>query len=272
MPQVTSLDRKNNEQNLTFGKINICLKKMIHKSVLKKMEEKAEYKIYANNQEKENVSEDRPIIYVCNSVDSHDPFVALSVIKDHTILFEGKQKLDKDTEKLFNLNGTIYVDRKNKEDLELSKEAMIETLKNKNNILVFPEETINLTDSNLLLEMNWRIIKVAQEAEALIVPLVLNYDYKNRTCEYRFGKPIDTRYISLITSINDVRDSMATIKWNFIELNKVTKRKDLKVEAERDKKMYAVNENFDLEYEKSTEFHRYPSNEEVFAPIKKLTR
>lgn len=275
MAQVTSLERKNKNKSLSHNKIGIILRKVIHPVLFKLADSKIGYKVIENNDYSGKTAEfstERPIIFVCNHTNSYDIPIALKAIKEHTILFAGKQPLEKIDELFFNLNGTIYVDRKNKEDMNLSKKAMVETLKKKRNILVFPEGTWNLTDSNLMHEMKWGIIDVAKDSNALIVPLVLNYDYDNRTCDYRFGKPIDVKYISNITSINIVRDDMATIRWEFFEKNKKVKRKDINVEEERAKIMHSIDEypKLDFEYEKSVIFHSKPTNEEVFAPIKKL--
>ena len=275
MAQVTSLERKNNNKKLSHNCFSIGFRKLIHPILFKLADTKIGYKVIKNNEYSGKTiefSKERPIIFVCNHSNSYDIPIALQAIKEHTVLFAGKQPLEKMDELFFNLNGTIYVDRKDKEDMALSKEAMIETLNKKRNILVFPEGTWNLTDANLMHEMKWGIIDVAKEANALIVPLVLNYDYDNRTCKYRFGKPIDVKYVSNITSINDVRDSMASIRWDFFEENGIVKREDINVEEERAKMMHSLDEypKLDYEYEKSIIFHSKPTNEEVFAPIKKL--
>lgn len=280
MAQVTSLERKNNNRSLTHSGINIFFKRLIHPALFKLAESKINYKVIKGNdfaEKQAEFSEDRPIIFVCNHTTSYDIPIALRAIKKHTILFAGKQPLEKIDELFFNLNGTIYVDRKNKEDMKLSKQAMIETLNKKRNILVFPEGTwstipLDTSDATIMHEMKWGIIEVAQEANAIIVPMGLNYDYDKRTCKYVFGEPFDPKYISLITSINEVRDSIATIRWNYFEENGMFKREDINVEEEREKRKRSVEEypKLDYDYEQSIIFHRKPSEEEVFAPIKKL--
>jgi 1-acyl-sn-glycerol-3-phosphate acyltransferase len=250
---------------------------MIHPILFKLADSKIRYKVIKNNEysgKTAEFSEDRPLIFVCNHSNSCDIPIALQAIKEHTILFAGKQPLEKVDELFFNLNGTIYVDRKNREDMALSKEAMVETLNKKRNILVFPEGTWNLEDGQLMHEMKWGIIDVAREANALIVPLALNYDYEKNTCEPQFGEPIDVKYVSNITSINEVRDSIASMRYKFFERKGLFKRKDIDVEKEKEvfKKLVEAYPKLDYEYEKSVIYHRKPTEEEVFAPIKKLNK
>ena len=275
MAQITSLDRKNNNKQLSHNEFNIKLKKIMHPFLFMLAGSKIGYKVIKNNNYSGKTSEfskTQPLIFVCNHTTCYDIPIALTAIKEHTILFAGKQPLEKIDELFFNLNGTIYVDRKNKEDMNLSKEAMIETLLKKRNILAFPEGTWNLTDSNLMHEMKWGIIEVAKKSNALIVPLVLHYDYDDRTCRYEFSSPIDVSNKTSKEGIEEVRDAMASLRWKFFEMKDQVERKNINLEEERNKILHSVDEypKLDYEYEKSVVFHSNPTNEEVFAPIKRL--
>jgi len=273
--QQTSLDRQKNNKELTESNISIRIKKIIHPILLKLADSKIGYKIkkacdYSGKTAE--FSNNRPLIFACNHTTSYDIPIALKAINEHTFLFAAKQSLEKVDELFFNLNGTIYVDRKDKNDTKLSKDAMIETLKKKRNILVFPEGTWNLTDSNLMHEMKWGIIEVAQKANALIVPLALNYNYDTRVCEYSFGKPIDVNNKTNKDAIRDVRDAISTLRWEMFEKNGTFERKDINILEERKKIMHSIDEypKLNYEYEKSVVFHSNPQEDEVFAPIKKL--
>ncbi len=275
MGQQTSLDRQKKNKSLTESNISIKIKKIIHPVLLKLADSKIGYKIVKScnySGKTAEFSTDRPLIFACNHTTSYDIPIALKAIREHTFLFAAKQRLEKIDEIFFNLNGTIYVDRKDKNDMKLSKDAMISTLKKNRNILVFPEGTWNLTDSNLMHEMKWGIIEVAQKANALIVPLALNYNYDTRVCKYSFGKPIDVNNKSSKEAIRDVRDAISTLKWDMIETNGTFERKNINVEEERKKIMHSVDEypKLDYEYESSVVFHSNPTSDEVFAPIKKL--
>lgn len=277
MAQKTTLERKKNNESIIDNELSIKIRKIIHPILFSLANSKIKYKVIKDskyNGKTSSFSNNRPLIFVCNHTTSYDIPIALKAIKEHTFLFAGKQPLEKIDELFFNLNGTIYVDRKNKEDMKLSKDAMIETLKKKRNILVFPEGTWNLTDSNLMHEMKWGIIEVAQKSNALIVPMVLNYDYDKRTCECNFGFAIDVNDKSPKEGIQIVRDQMATLRWGYFEKCGLFKRDSINSEDEREKIMHSVDEypKLDYEYEKSVVFHSKPTSEEVFGPIKKLNK
>ena len=156
--------------------------------------------------------------------------------------------------------------------MKASKEAMIELLNKDKNILVYPEGSWNMTDSNLMHEMKWGIIDIAKNSNALIVPLALDYDFDTRVCKYKFGEAIDVNDLSLKEGIDTVRDRMATLRWDLFETKQVVERKNIDIEQERKKIMHSVEEypKLDYEYEKSVLFHSEPTPDEVFEPIRNL--
>ena len=275
MAQITSLDKKEQGLELTDSKIKIKLKEAIHPFLLLLSKTKIGYKVQRVNKLSAkvlNLDSKRPIIFVCNHGTSYDAPIALGAIKKHTFLLVGKQPLEKVDETFFNLNGTIFVDRKDKEDMKASKEAMIELLNKDKNILVYPEGSWNMTDSNLMHEMKWGIIDIAKNSNALIVPLALDYDFDTRVCKYKFGEAIDVNDLSLKEGIDTVRDRMATLRWDLFETKQVVERKNIDIEQERKKIMHSVEEypKLDYEYEKSVLFHSEPTPDEVFEPIRNL--
>lgn len=274
MSQLTGLDRLNNGKNLTENKITIHLKEAIHPFLLMLSKTKIGYKIQKVNSynfKKDNI---RPIIFVCNHTNSKDAPVAMNAIKKHAYLLVGKQPLEKVDETFFNLNGTIFVDRKDKEDAKSSKQSMIEILNKGKNILVFPEGTWNMTDSNLMHEMKWGIIDVAKNSNAIIVPMAIDYDKDVKICKCKFGNEIDVKDLSLNEGIKQVRDAMATLRWDLFEEKGEHKRSSINIEEERKKRMDDVKDypKLDYEYEKSVVFHSSPTTEEVFEPINRLRK
>ena len=277
MAQQTTLDRKMNNLPLIESDRSVKFKKMLHPILFMLAGTKIKYKVKKDKNYSGKTAQfayKRPIIFVCNHTTAYDIPIALKTIKEHTILFAAKQPLEKMDEMFFNLNGTVYVDRKNKADMKLSKVAMIETLKRGRNILVYPEGTWNTTDSNLMLEMKWGITEVAKKSNAIIVPLALDYDYDKRVCTPRFGRPLDVSYVSNKQGVERVRESIASVRWKLFEERGKFKRADINPEEERAKIMHSVDEypKLDFEYEQSVIFHSQPTPEEVFAPIKKLTK
>lgn len=277
MAQITSYEKMANNKDLTGSEISIKLKKLIHPLLLTLSSAKVKYDLIGLNsiEDIESIKNtNRPIIFACNHGTSFDIPTAFKIIKEHTLILLAKQRLGFVDELFFNLNGVIFVDRKDKIDTNLSKKAMIDSLKSKRNILMFPEGTWNMTDSNLMLDMKWGIIGVAKEANALIVPMALDYDRDNMICKYKIGEALDVSNMSNIEGITTVRDSIATLKWDIYETKILMERNKINLEKEREKLMMFVKEYkpLDYDYEKSVVFKCNPSPDEVFGPIKKLVK
>ena len=277
MAQLTTLERKEQGLELTDSKFKIKFKEAIHPFLALLSKTKVTYKVQKINSLSAkilNLDSNRPMIFVCNHGTSFDVPIALGAIKKHTYLLAAKQPLEKVDEMFFNLNGTIYIDRKNKEDMKVSKEAMLEILSKGKNLLVYPEGTWNMTDSNIMHEMKWGIIDIAKEANALIVPMALDYDFDTRVCKYKFGEAIDVKEMELKEGIQVVRDKMATLKWDLFETKQMHERKNIDIEEERKKIMHSVEEypKLDYEYEKSVVFHSQPNPDEVFEPIRNINK
>lgn len=282
MAQKTSTDRIFENKNLIPSDLSIILKSLIHPLSLFLSGTKIKYKIVNCSENLENFLKflkqtNRPIIFACNHSSPYDVPIAYKAIKKYTILFAGKQPLEPLDEMFFNIHSTIYVDRKDKEDMKLSKMALIETLKRKRQTLIFPEGTWicmdeEKADSGLLLEMKYGIIDVAKEANALIIPMALHYDYDKMICKYSIGLPLDVKEETLKDGILLLRDSMASLLWKLFELKPEINRSDIIPEMERIKMKNRLNNypKLDVDYEKSVVFRTAPTNEEVFGPIKKL--
>lgn len=277
MGQKTSYDRMSDNRDLIDSKTSLKIKELIHPVVVNLSQLKIKYDLIGLN----NIDDidsikniNKPIIFVSNHSSSFDVPIAFKVIRKHVILLAAKQRLGFEDELFFNLNGTIFVDRKDKEDMNLSKYAMIKNLENKKNILVFPEGTWNMTDSKLMLDMKWGIIDVAKKSNALIVPLALDYDRDNLVCKYKFGEAIDVLNMSNIEGITIVRDSIATLRWDIYESKIMCERNKISLIKEREKLMDFVREYkpLDYEYEKSVVFKTNQTPEEIFEPIKKLSK
>ena len=185
----------------------------------------------------------------------------------------GKQRLDFSDWIYFMLNGVIFVDRKDKEDMAASKRAMSAYLNKGRSIVMFPEGTWNLTENLLMLPMKWGIIDIAKETGAQIVPTLLEYDREQKKCFVRFGSPMtfspeDSKADAIVT----LRDTMATMRWEFWERNGTFCRADLDMGAEREKLFYSVVEYppIDWEYESSCVYHPYDVPDHVFAHLDQL--
>lgn len=271
MAQITSKEKKENNRSIVDSKIKINFKKIIHPIMLGLANTKIKYKVVKEN--KFIGIANKPIIFAVNHSNSHDIPIACKAIKNHGYLLIGKQPLEFLDELFFKLNGVVFVDRKDKEDTKLSKEVMTSYLKRGVNLIMFPEGTWNMTDQQLMMNMKWGIIDIAKDANAQIIPVILDYDKTKKKCHVKFGdsmlvpKDKDKK-----EAIEELRDRMATLRWSFIDEKKIYRREDIDVNALRKEihdEIYAYPK-LDYEYEKSIIYNPMPNAEEVFAPIKKL--
>ena len=220
---------------------------------------------------------DRPVIFAVNHTNSFDSPIAAKAIARafgrRCYLLVGKQRLWFSDKLWFFLNGTIWVDRSDPADMASVKDTVIAYLRNGQSIMWFPEGTWNLTDNLLILPMKWGIIDVAVQAEAQIVPTVLDYDREAMTCSVRFGVPMaPDSTTNRADAIGDLRDAMATLRWTaWAEKAPLPKEK-----IDRAKLKQAVHialEEYppiDWDFEQRIIFRPDPSPEEVFEPIDRL--
>lgn len=213
----------------------------------------------------------KPIIFAANHSAFPDIPIALKAIGRHSYVLLGKQNLAFLDEFFFWLNGVIWVDRKKREDTAAAKLGIQAYLSQGHSILWFPEATWNLTDNLLMLPMRWGIIDVAQQANAQIIPMALDYDREKMVCRVQFGNPMVSDDLQdKAVAIRDLRDTLATMRWDMMQNQPVMRRCDIDPEAIR-ADMFRVLDEYpplDWEYEQSC-IYKYPS-EDVFAHLEQL--
>lgn len=202
----------------------------------------------------------KPVIYAVNHFCFADTPIMGRITPKRSYILLGKQRLGFSDWLYFILNGVIFVDRKDGEDTAASKQAMMAYLNKGRSIVMFPEGTWNLTENQPMLPMKWGIIDIAKETGAQIVPTVLEYDREQKKCLVRFDNPmVFSPEDSKAEAIAALRDTMATMRWDFWERNGTFSRKKLDMDAERKKLFYSVEEYppIDWEYESSCIYQPY---------------
>lgn len=215
----------------------------------------------------------KPVIYAANHFCFADTPIMGRITPKRSYILLGKQRLGFSDWIYFMLNGVIFVDRKDKEDMAASKLAMSAYLNKGRSIVMFPEGTWNLTENQLILPMKWGIIDIAKETGAQIIPTVLEYDREQKKCFVRFGAPLTfSPEDNNAKAIDVLRDTMATMRWEFWERNGTFSRAGLNMDAERKKLFYSIEEYppIDWEYESSCIYHLHTATEDAFAHLTQL--
>lgn len=210
-----------------ISKISINFRKILHPLLLKGIKIVRNYPLHCKAQIKH--IDNKPCIFVVNHSNVHDVPTVSEIVKEHFYLLAGDEVKYDIGGFLFNLNGVVWVDRKDKKSMNASKEKLIELLNMGVNVLLFPEATWNRTEK-IMLPLHWGVIDIARITGCPIVPIVLEYSLNNYPeCYSKIGEPIRIGNNYEIDGKNQpenmddkekkkkaieyVRDSMATLRW-----------------------------------------------------------
>ena len=175
---------------------------------------------------------------------------------------------------LFELMGVVWTNRfkEPSKHTELSPfDHMLKLLNEGESIKTFPERTWNLSENSLVYPFKWGNVKMAQCSGRPIIPIVMEYDYKNNICNYSIGEPIHVKKTDDLEETNNkLRDALATMRYKIIETKGIYDRETAKKEFDEYKKQVLEEFPFDEEMEKTTIYRRYATNEEVFAHLNNI--
>lgn len=194
-----------------------------------------------------------PIIFASTHCHPEDPSIAFEAIRKHAYLFLGDPEdvYQKIEGLLLDLNGVIYLETRVKEeyikeliskglitekeieyikklikqDRKIAYQRAVEVLKNKTNLLIFPEGAVNLTPNLPVMGLYPGTVKMALETGAEIVPMALerygNHIYANIGSNIR----VTDRGATSIQFYNEkLRDALATLKWEIWEYQGIQSR------------------------------------------------
>lgn len=221
----------------------------------------------------------RPIIFAVTHVGKFDIEVVSEAIKEHYYLLSGDYEhiqgiIDSP---FLSLNGVFYFNEKVKDDRKLVSKKMISHLQEGGNLMYFIEGTWNLTPNLPMLPCYWGIVDIAKQGDAVIVPVAA--EQYGKKFKINIGKNFDMKkYDDVLEdkscAINDLRDTLATLKWEIWETELPLIRSNLTGNewndyiTERFKEWPYFNEEYiaGLIYKPKDVVTR----EEVYGPVKKL--
>lgn len=185
----------------------------------------------------ESVDTDKPVIYAITHMGKFDYQIVSEVIKKHQIPFSGDPETMHRTLDgvLLGLNGIIYCDTDDKEDRKIATDTSIELLKSGNNLLIYPEGVWNVSSNLLMLPLFPGIIRMAYETGCEIVPVAVEqYDKdfvvnvgKNFKVEEMLFETKEEEKEYIDSKKEELRDEMATLKWEIFESMPMQVRKEL---------------------------------------------
>lgn len=203
-------------ENSFVGRLTHKQRLMLHPLLLKIItfrNKKAGFTIDTIYDKRGNV--EGPKIFCITHIGKYDIEIISEVVKDHYYLLSGDFENMKGTveEKFLGLNGVVYIREDDKADRKLSKEKMINILKNGGNMMYFPEGTWNLSPNLPVLQCSYGIIDVAMRSGATIIPIgIEQYGSHFITA---VGEPFNISKYSeneKIKAIHDLRGVLAGLK------------------------------------------------------------
>ena len=232
-----------------------------------------------NTFERKSIAE--PVIFVPTHIGKFDIEVVYACIKTHALLLSGTEDRMHGTMDGWFLGkcGVNYVDRANKMDRANSVIKMQKDLEHGFDLLWFIEGTWNLSENRLLYPVSWASVKLAGKCNATIIPIGLNQ--LGKEIYVKFGEPVRiSKEQDCFEAILDLKDVLATLKWDIFEYMKEVREDGFIVRSE-------LKENYWSEYleerisewpitdlEEEMKYVFQPKGvyeaEEVFAPIRTL--
>lgn len=223
---------RDKSENSFYSKLSLEQRQALHKYILFIYSVKNKLCGYKNELIMDlREKTDRPIIFAVSHVGKFDIEVISESIKDHYYLLSGdfEHIYGRIDEKFLGLNGVLYFNEFDKKDRMLVVEKMIDHLLEDGNLMYFIEGTWNLTPNLPMLPCYWGIIDVAKKSNAIIIPVAAD-QYKKKF-KIAIGKNFDVNNygegnLEKSKAINDLRDTLATLKWEIWSTEKV-KREDI---------------------------------------------
>lgn len=268
------------DEGKIWNKLTLEQRKKIHNVILRIYKIKNKLGGFTNEVLKDKrETTDRPIIFAVTHVGKFDIEVVSEAVKDHYYLLSGDYEhiqgiIDSP---FLSLNGVIYFNEKDKKDRKLVSEKMKMHLKSGGNLMYFIEGTWNLTPNLPMLPCYWGIVDVARESNAIIIPVAAEQYGKH--FKINIGQNFDVLNYTTDTegkseAINELRDVLATLKWEIWESEEMIQRENIQGDEWGNYIEQRLSEwpGFSQEYINSLIYK--PKNvvtpEEVYKPIKKL--
>lgn len=193
-----------------------------------------------------------PIVFAVTHIGKYDFEIVNEVIKNHFhIIASDFMHMYGNINGFFmEANGVIFMDIDSKEDRENSRKMMLKVLEQGDNMMIFPEGTWNLSENAIVKDLHLGAVDIALERSAIIVPIAV--EQYGRRFVVNIGKVFNPEMVKgkftkktygdlsenddqeyllkkqiKIATNQELRDRMATLKWEIWEKEGVFERKSI---------------------------------------------
>lgn len=192
------------------------------------------YKIEIMNQTE--IPQGKPIIFAVSHIAKLDFEIVSEVIKEQYFILAADFMVVKGKFPglFFWMNGVVYIDVLDKNDRRNSRDLMVKILKANGNIMIFPEGAWNLSPNEIIYDIQLGVVDMAIETGAVIIPISLEQYEEKKKFVINMGTAIELNRMSentkdfKIQKTSELRDIMATLKYEIWEREGITKRCNIK--------------------------------------------
>lgn len=187
--------------------------------------------------EDKHIQGKRPIIYAGTHIGGDDIETAFEAIKTPCWLLLGdpKEIYRNAAGLMLDLNGVICFDIVHKKDRKIAKEGCMALLNSGGNLLMFPEGAWNISQNQLVMHLFPGAVEMAISCNADIVPIAIAR--KDKKYYVNIGSNIsyaDCECTDRYQLTYELRDILATLKWEIISRIEPLKRNEIDVNYEKD--------------------------------------
>lgn len=158
---------------------------------------------------------DKQIVFAVSHIGKWDFEIVNEIIKDHfyVIAADFMHMYGNVAGGFLNAFGVIYVDELDKEDRINSRKMMEAVLRQKDNVMIFPEGSWNFSENELIYDLPFGCVDMALATDSVIVPICIEQYGK------RFVVNIGKQFVPTdrVSSTRELRDIMATLKFEIWE-------------------------------------------------------
>lgn len=114
-------------------------------------------------------------------------------------------------------NGLIYVNKLNSKSRQESKKKITRILAGGSSILMFPEGVLNNSENLLCMPVYPGFYHLSQEMGVKVVPIVSHAEHGAKKIMVAAGEPMDFTNCEKNQAMDDLRDALATLRYELIE-------------------------------------------------------
>ena len=219
-------------------------------------------------------------IYACTHIGGNDIQRTFQIIKEPAYLMLGDPGIlyKMPIYQGLKLNGVIPLETKNRTDRKIAYSRSIELLTNGGNLLIYPEGAWNVSPNVIVMKTFNGTVRMAKETGVDIIPIAVEQYGKSFYFNVGENYQIDKDTTKTDAELNlELRDKLATLKWEIMESQPMVKREDIPNDFLDDFQAEIVDRcnygyGFSLEDALSESFHdkNIISEEEVFSFLDRI--